>query len=878
MRRLGLVIPGLLTLLATLLAVGPMAAQNAELQPIRILASAPLPPSPVPGAFVDLFDDGVVGAEYSPVGGASLFEQGGQLHVVQSAPGDGVLVTFPDSVGGAQLWAFCVRWGLDLASQLDQPGDQIVFRAWEEPTAAMTALRVGSQPAQAGQEQVRWEIDKVDDTTYNYRIYKNGALVRSGQSTIAAGTKGFRIDKVPGTNKVIGEVLFPDGSWEKLWEKDPPEIPYDSFSLTSNMDGFALDDVMAGLHTDDPNTEGAIGDLTVAPFEQGGLAFTALGADLYDVEVTLEDLATFGSAGEATLPVELQIGSGETARSLAFEVKCRGTGTGTCSGQSSCSTKTCPDREYDIGDGNGFQTYTGTCKKATLGLPLCSCSYSLKRNLSAVQIFPGETVTAVVDPGNAVPEFLEANNSVIALPTTDSFSAARSYGCTVDSDGLVSLQATVQVSSGFMDLTRTDLNSVLMFLSGAGGIAGQALPAQSQTTDGRSVFLSFGAVPADGITECPTELVVMGATASPIQYWVSVALAGVLTDADLAGTVQGLLTQLEGFPPDDTEIGTPVLIPNELSGELIRMGDLAVPELINALTTGSFVQQSYAAFALGEIGNPIAATPVRDRHKLIFWAQVVDEFELTVMEETGEAIDKLEGQNATEGGGGTTTETGDPVPSDEEEEKKRCCVESVDAVTSGPLQGGKKVGDYRQPSRSNPDGSGKQGRWPAPGTQAGSFNTPPPAGSPKRTGAVVQIVGTLDGDRSCCTITQHFVIEKTNYPGDTAKEGEDVDDLKRAESRARKPGATQRAPFRQTHGGNQDSFVDYPSRRYSSSGGRANYMRKQRFTSCYHSYPDSDPPCEWEKCCVTWLLEQMVVNGVPTTTATKVGSDCDAGG
>jgi len=833
-------------------------------------------PAPVPGMFVDLFDDGVVGPEYSPIGGASLVESGGQLHVLQSAPGDGVLVTFPSSVGGAQLFAFCIRWGLDLALQLGQPGDQIVFSAWEQPGALMTALRAGDPRATAqGTEQVRWEIDKVDDTTYDYRIYKNGRLVRRGRATIPEDASGFRIDKVPGTNKVIGEVLFP-GRWEKLWEKDPPDIPYESFSLTSNMDGFALNEVMAGLHTDDPGTEGAIGDLSLVPFADGGMTFTPLGGDLYDVEITLEDLATFASSGETTIPLELQIGGGETARSFALEVKCRGTGTGTCSGQSSCSTKTCPDREYDIGDGNGFQTYTGTCKKATIGLPLCSCSYKLKRTLNAVEIFPGETVTAVVDPGNVVPEFLEADNSVSATPSLEAASAVRSLSCALDADGFISLQTSLQVTTGFADLTLSDPAGIQMLLAGPSGIASRALPVQSFGIDGRSLHLGFAADASDGLTECPTELVVLGATTPPIRYWSTVSSAAVASDADIAGIVQSLLAQLDGLPPDDPELGTPVLVPNGLTGQLIALGDLAVPELIQTLSTGTILQKAYSAYVLGQIGNTTAIVPLTDLQGQI-WAQSVrEELDYTTLSEIVEALEALQGDGEAPAGnggdpGGTTTEGEGTPTEEEEEEKKRCCVESVDAVTDGPLQGGKKAGDY-YPENANADGTSKGTRWPGDGSQAGDFNIQGPGGFPKRTGAVVQIVATLDGDRSCCTISQHYVIEQSTYDQDTNPVGADVDDLTQSGR------DVQNAPFRQTIGANQDSFLDYPSRQYDAPPGRVNYTRKQRFTSCYHSYPDSDPPCEWEKCCVTWVLDQTAAAGGAQTTVTKVGSDCDTGG
>ena len=820
-------------------------------------------PAPVPGTFHDTFDDGMVGPEYTPIGGATLIETGGQLRVIQSAPGDGVLVTYPDEVGGETLYAFCVRWGMDIVQQLVNDGDQIVVRAYEP----------GQNPLRgSGNEKIRWEIEKVErqERTYTYKVYKDGELKQEGRVRIPEGTKGFRIDKKPGTNMIIGEVIMSDGSWEKLWEKDPPppEEPFDSFSITSNMDEFALDDVMGGLHTDDPNSAGALGDLSIAPLDEGGVVFTPLGGDLYDVEVTLDSIATFPSEETDTIEVELQIG--EPARVLRAGVTCKGTGTGTCKGRSSCSTKTCPDREYDIGDGNGFQTYTGTCKKAKLGLPLCSCSYKPKRKLSAVEIQPGEVVRVVVDPDNTIPEIFEGDNVMTTRPSIDAFAVVESYSCQAgntplestpakgpippDEDG-ISLTSTVRLTSGYLDLSQVDLGSVLMTLVADDGTSSRAVAPANGRAEGRALVLDFSVDPSMGISSCPSQLVLTGATAPPsLRFFSAVTAAAAVTDADVFGLVNSLIEELENYPPDMIQLGTLVIVPNAVTGQLIAIGDAALPALFSALSTGSRVQQSYSAFVLGEIGNPSAIVPLSDELAILQAIPNKVLLDFTAIGAIQAALAALEDGDDPQG-----DDDDDPSDPDTTGKEKRCCVTDAEIVTDGAFQGGKKLGDY-YPDLAQPDGSSTY--WSGDGSQGGAFDT----GS--RTGGAVQIIGTMEGDRDCCTMTQHFVVEESNYPGgDVGPVGESVDDIARS---GRDPSGP---PFRQNIGGNQISMADPPSAPY---GPPNDFKRKLRFTTCFVSYPDSKPECEWKQCCVTWVQEQEAQGGAMTTNKIfEVGSWCE---
>ncbi|MEM7052520.1 MAG: hypothetical protein AAF604_22850, partial [Acidobacteriota bacterium] len=820
------------------------------------LAPAPFPPQDIPGTFVDRFDDGIVGPHYAPIGGATLIEQGGQLRVIQKAKGEGVLVKYPAQVAGQSLFVFCARVGFQL-SQLG-PGEMVAFEAVDVATGGFTT--------RSPQDSTRWEIeqDPTDPSKYNYKVYKNGSLTTEGQATIPENASGFRIDKVPGTNMVIGEVLFPDGSWEKLWEHDPPEIPFETFSITSTMDEFALDDVMGGLHTDDPNSDGAVSDLAPLAEADGGLAFYPRGDDLYDVEMTFEDLVAFSTEGESVIPLALEIGE----RSLAFEVKCRGGTGGTCSGQSNCSTKTCPDREYDIGDGNGYRTYSGTCKKATLGLPLCSCSYSLKKTVKAVKIAANQTVELVIDPKNSIPEIVEGNNRTAGRAAVEPFAMVTSHSCNTGSrkngDGeSMAMKTTISLSSGFFPAESIRSESLSLIAVNEDGMLTESLPLTGFRAAGGTAELTFADDGSMGIPGCPTELILLGVSDSPLRYWSTKLEAIALSPLYPTTVARSLIGQLEALTPDDPEVGTPQIVPNSVADQLIAMGDMAVPELIATLTTGSDGQKAFAAYILGEIGNSSAIPDLEDlRDQLEAQPLPWSELTYTQLSEIDDALTSL----------GLIPVTNDPqTPSDETcidgiccvdgfcypEERKRCCVSGVDAVTSGPFSGGKRAGDY-YPEVSNPDGSSS--RWSGDGSTAGPHNIgSPPA---QRTGALVQIVGTMDGDRSCCTISQNFVIEKSNYDQDTADVGERVDDL----GRSRRD--VQNGPFRQQHGGNQDSFCDYPARQYNAPPGRLNYCRRQRFTSCYHSYPDSQPPCQWQKCCVTWKLEQTANGNNASTTVT----------
>jgi|CXWL01.1.fsa_nt_gi hypothetical protein len=790
-----------------------------------------------PGGWMDSFDDGVIAGEISPVGGASIREEGGQLIVTTSQAFDGVRVTFPSTSGPEPVWPFCVMVGFDVARLAD--GQSIVFRVFD-PQIGEIFTRADEK------EKVRWEITKVDATTYNYKVYKDGKLVASGQARIPAGSKGFRIDKKPGTNMIIGEVILPDGRWEKLWEKDPPppELPFTAVEITSDAESFALDEVGGGLHTDDPNTVGALGDLTFVPVEEGGLRFLPLGGDLFDIEVELESLATFASEGETLFPLSLAVGDQLTE----VEVKCRGTGTGTCSGQSACDTKTCPDREYDIGDGNGYRTYTGTCKLATIGLPLCSCSYKIKKTFSAVAIQPGEIVSAIVDRTNVVPEFTEGDNQVSASPVRQVYAAPQLFYCggvaagtTPPSRGMM-LQATIRVA-GVGPVIPGSVN--LMVSSVEGGLAGPFTPVAT-SSEGSTAYLSFYVPPSAGLSSLPERLILMGASpeGGSLTFWTAETDARVIGDEEIDGQAAELIHQLGTIEPSTVELGTPITSPNDLSAELLAFGDLALPAIHQALSTGTRYEQAWSAFVAGLIGNPSSIGPLSALADQISHQIEFNTEDYAALGSAQQALIELQAADS------------DVVdlPAD-----KRCCVTDVDAVTDAAFEGGKKAGDYY------PDLVGK-GYWKGDGGTAGGFDTG------TSTGVLVQIVGTMDGDRACCHFTQHFVIEESNYPGagkpygDSAPVGKRVDDVAKSGRNFDKP------PARQDLGPGKTSIADPMSRGY---GPTSNFKRTQRFESCFESYAASKPPCVWSKCCVTWVVHQEVVNGKATQSVTEVGTFCE---
>jgi hypothetical protein len=802
-----------------------------------------------PGTFVDRFDDGVVGAEYAPVGEARLVEAGGFLRVLQSGADGGVEITPPRQVGGEDLLAYCLRFGLDVA-QLARPGDRFVFRAFENP------------------ERIRWEIIKVDDTTYDYKVFKDGQLSVQGRARIPAGTRGFRIDKKPGTRLIIGEVVFPDGSFETLFERDPPgpELPFTSLIITSSLPEFRLSYAMAGLHTDLPTTEGAVGDLRVVPPEAGGVVLQPVGADRYDVQVTVESAAVFATREDARFAVALEVG--DPPRVVSTTIECRGSGRGTCRGQGGCEAKICPDREYDLGDGQGFRPFVGTCSAPRLGLPVCSCSYRPKVTFRGVEIRPGESLGVVVDPDGAIPELIERDNRVTLSPTLEAFAALRDYRCDPTPGGRRRVQGTLRVASGHFDPRSVGAAATQLFPVGPEGVRGDPLPLSGAGFDDRVALLRFDAELPPG-APCPQQLVLTGASPGTggTFFWSAVAEARVVSDRELAELAAALFDQLEEFPPEAMELGTLRLTPNPVTGRLITLGDLGLPTVLERLAAGSPVQRPYAAFASGEIGNRRAIPVLRRVRAEVTAKRSPEVLDFTLLGEIADALRKLEGQDdpppGQDGPGGSDAPPPHRPPVDLPPD--RCCVTAAEVVTAGAFQGGKKLADYF-PDLVTPGTGDRSPYWSGAGATAGGFDLG------TRTGAAVQLVGTVEGTRARCSITQHFVIERSNFPGagrpygDTAPVGQRTDDIAKSGRDSSRP------PFRQDIGTDKISFADPPSRPY---GPGSTFSRKQRFESCFVSLPTSQPACTWMRCCATWILEQDVRAGTATSTVRNIGSFCE---
>jgi len=169
----------------------------------------------------------------------------------------------------------------------------------------------------------------------------------------------------------------------------------------------------------------------------------------------------------------------------------------------------------------------------------------------------------------------------------------------------------------------------------------------------------------------------------------------------------------------------------------------------------------------------------------------------------------------------------------ERDKENSCDCEPIEVyvVVRGNFEGSKTMDDY-YPDLKN------TGSYVHP-ERAGEFDT----GS--RVGVNVQIVGKVKGNPSKCKLNQELLVERENINGDTSRQGNSYDDIKKSGRDATK------SPFKQIF--NQKiSFADPPSYAY---GPGTEIDSKRFFTSCVIACDDK------RKCCVRWSLEIKVENG-----------------
>ena len=184
--------------------------------------------------------------------------------------------------------------------------------------------------------------------------------------------------------------------------------------------------------------------------------------------------------------------------------------------------------------------------------------------------------------------------------------------------------------------------------------------------------------------------------------------------------------------------------------------------------------------------------------------------------------------------------------------KACCCVDDIDAVIKGPLQGGKGMNDYFPDLDKSMFGN-------QPG-QAGPWTTP------NRVGVNVQITSSTSGNSSKCHFTQDIHVDTQLINGEKGlmhdTEFDDLEATGQDESQA---------PFRQPVNGSP-SMADPPSMPRIP-----NTTYSATLTTCLNSGGGGfRTSCVYEKCCITWRIK-FVTDGkgnVTTHELEKLKKEC----
>jgi hypothetical protein len=115
-----------------------------------------------------------------------------------------------------------------------------------------------------------------------------------------------------------------------------------------------------------------------------------------------------------------------------------------------------------------------------------------------------------------------------------------------------------------------------------------------------------------------------------------------VSSADLAETIESLLSEAERQEPVSFRLGTPVLPEGGAVRRLVELGAEAVPHLVEATRReDSSRRLAYVALALGRIGDPSAAGPLRELRARCRRRPPRDEWDHAVVGQCNVAIDRL---------------------------------------------------------------------------------------------------------------------------------------------------------------------------------------------------------------------------------------------
>jgi HEAT repeat protein len=106
--------------------------------------------------------------------------------------------------------------------------------------------------------------------------------------------------------------------------------------------------------------------------------------------------------------------------------------------------------------------------------------------------------------------------------------------------------------------------------------------------------------------------------------------------------IKRLIDSLAGQEPPFSSLGTPFLVDTEVTEALVRRGKAAVPALTEALEHGEAKTAMYAAYCLGQIGDPAALPALEATRDRYLAKEPKAEYDFGVVSAANRAIEQLQ--------------------------------------------------------------------------------------------------------------------------------------------------------------------------------------------------------------------------------------------